>query len=128
MGRRVVCVSRQETDHRGKKGELADAICLGSSTNGRGDLSAESAWRIQYNFCTMSPDHDRGLAPGKQPNQVRAGSLLCYWAVRELGMGCTVMGQRLSMTQPGVSKAVPRGEGLAERDNLKFIQDQERIL
>ena len=41
---------------------------------------------------------------------------------------CTVIAQRLGMTQAAVSRAVQCGEGLAERDNFEFIQDQERIL
>ena len=68
------------------------------------------------------------LAPGKQPKRVKARSLLCYWAFRELRMSCTVVAERLGMTQPGVSKAVQRGEGLAERDNFEFIQGEERNL
>ena len=68
------------------------------------------------------------LAPGKQPNRVKARSFLCYWGVRELGMSCTVIAERLGMTQPGVSRAVQRGERLAESDNFEFIQDEKRIL
>lgn len=40
---------------------------------------------------------------------------------------CTVIVQRLGMTQPGASKAVQRGERLAERDNSEFVQEQERM-
>ena len=54
------------------------------------------------------------MAPGKQPNRSKARSLLCYWAVRELGMSCTVIAERLGMTQLGVSRAVQRGERLAK--------------
>lgn len=41
-------------------------------------------------------------------------------------MSCTVVAERLGMTQPGVSRAVQRGERLAESDNFEFIQDEER--
>jgi REP element-mobilizing transposase RayT len=58
------------------------------------------------------------LTPGKQPNRVKARSLLCYWAVRELGMSCTVVAEKLGMTQPGVSKAVERGKEMARNKEL----------
>jgi putative transposase len=68
------------------------------------------------------------LAPGKQPYRVRARSLLCYWAVRGLGMSSTVLADKLGMTQPGVSRAVQRGEKLAEKDHFEFNQGWERFL
>lgn len=52
------------------------------------------------------------MAPGKQPMRVQARSLLCYWAVRELGYTATAMGRRLKISQPAVSMAVQRGEKL----------------
>lgn len=47
---------------------------------------------------------------GKQPLRVKAKSLVCYWAVKELGMAGTKVGKLLGLTQPAVSKAVQRGE------------------
>ena len=53
---------------------------------------------------------------GKQPEKVRARSLFCYWAVRELGYTATALARRLGISQPAVSQAVNRGEKLvAER-------------
>ena len=85
--------------------------------------------------CSFVADDGKGsccygevLAPGKQPNRVKARSLLCYWRVRELGMSCTVIAERLGMTQPGVSKGLQREERLVESDNFEFIQDEKRIL
>lgn len=52
-------------------------------------------------------------APGKQPIRVKARSLLCYWAVRELGCTATALAKRLGVSQPAVSMAVQRGEKLA---------------
>jgi hypothetical protein len=49
-------------------------------------------------------------ARGKQPQRVKARSLLCYWAVRELGMTATALGRELGISQPAVSQAVQRGE------------------
>ena len=60
------------------------------------------------------------LSSGKQPHRVRARSLLCYWAVRELGMSNTGAGKRLGITQPGVCRAVRRGEEFAVGENFEF--------
>ena len=46
--------------------------------------------------------------------QVEDRDLLCYWAVRELGISCTDLAKQLEMTQPGVGYAVSRGEKIAK--------------
>ena len=51
---------------------------------------------------------------GRRKIQVAARSLLCYWAVRELGFTATELAKRLGMTQPAVSYAVSRGEQIAK--------------
>jgi REP element-mobilizing transposase RayT len=56
-------------------------------------------------------------APGKQRRRVEARSVLCYWAVRELGFTMTALARRLGLSVPAVSKSVLRGERLMkERD------------
>jgi len=50
---------------------------------------------------------------GRRKVQVEAGDLLCYWAVRELGISCTDLAKQLEMTQPGVGYAVNRGVAIA---------------
>ena len=52
---------------------------------------------------------------GRRKVQVEARDLLCYWAVRELGMSCTSIAERLGMSQPGVGYAVSRGEKIARK-------------
>lgn len=51
--------------------------------------------------------------PGKASLQVKARSLLCYWAVRELGETMTAMAGRLDLSTAAVSKAVVRGAEIA---------------
>lgn len=54
------------------------------------------------------------LQPCKQPKRVCARSLVCFWAVTELGLNGTEVGRRLGLSQSAVSRAVPRGQRLAE--------------
>jgi len=52
--------------------------------------------------------------------RVKAKSLICYWAARELGMTSTEVGKLLGLTQPAVSKAVRRGEKIVMETNWKL--------
>ena len=60
--------------------------------------------------------------PGNQPLRVKARSLVCYWAVRELGMIGTSVGKQLGIGQPAVSRAVVRGEKLAQNMKLSLTK------
>jgi REP element-mobilizing transposase RayT len=60
--------------------------------------------------------------PGNQPLRVKARSLVCYWAVREIGMSGTSVGKLLGIGQPAVSRAVVRGEKLIRDMNLSLLQ------
>ena len=53
------------------------------------------------------------LSPGKQPERVRARSLVCYWAVKELGINGTAVAKLLGIIQSSVSRAIRRGERFA---------------
>ena len=58
---------------------------------------------------------------GRRKVQVEARDLLCYWAVRELGISCTDLAKQLEMTQPGVGYAVSRGEKLAKEHKYQLL-------
>jgi hypothetical protein len=60
------------------------------------------------------------LEPSKKPQRVRARSLLCFWAVTELGLAGTVVGKRLGVVQSAVSKAVERGAKLAAQHDFSI--------
>ena len=60
------------------------------------------------------------LTPSKVPARVQHRSLLCYWAVRELGLPGTVVAAKLGLTQPAVSRSVVRGERLAKEKGVPF--------
>ena len=52
------------------------------------------------------------VSKGRQRQKVMARSVLCFWAVRELGMPVTTLAKRLEMSAPGVGYAVQRGEAI----------------
>ncbi|UCE53674.1 MAG: hypothetical protein JSV31_31295 [Desulfobacterales bacterium] len=57
-------------------------------------------------------------ALGKHPLTVKARSLFCYWAVRQLGCSATELSRRFGVSQPSVSISVKRGEKLAREGRL----------
>ena len=61
-------------------------------------------------------------APGKHPFTVSARSLLCYWAVRELGFTATELSKKLGVSQPSVSISVKRGERIAKAEQLELFK------
>ena len=64
------------------------------------------------------------LLPSKQRERIRARSLLCYWAISELGMTATEIAHRLGIHQSSVSRTAQRGEKLAVEKELSI--DVER--
>ena len=58
---------------------------------------------------------------GRRKIQVAARSLLCYWAVRQLGLTATELAKRLGITQPAVSYAVIRGEQIAKERDYNLV-------
>ena len=58
---------------------------------------------------------------GRSRAQVDARSLLCYLAVRDLGLSRTDLAHRLEMTQPAVSYAVDRGKADRQKDRKKVM-------
>ncbi|MBW2601997.1 MAG: transposase, partial [Deltaproteobacteria bacterium] len=62
-------------------------------------------------------------AKGKYPRLVQARSLLCYWAVRELGMRMSELSRKLKLSQPAVSLSVKRGEKIAKEHQYSLVDD-----
>ncbi|MGD8990727.1 MAG: transposase [Desulfobacterales bacterium] len=58
---------------------------------------------------------------GKHPQIVKARSLLCFWAVHELGITATELATRIGMSQPAISQSVKRGEVVAHENGLKLM-------
>lgn len=58
---------------------------------------------------------------GRQSLIVSARSLVCFWAVRELGMSLSELARTFNMTVPGIGYAVTRGERIAKNKNLSLV-------
>jgi hypothetical protein len=63
---------------------------------------------------------DQILTTGRYPMVVRARSLLCYWAVRELGVTATDLAKKIGMTQPAISISAKRGEKIAKESGFSL--------
>jgi REP element-mobilizing transposase RayT len=61
---------------------------------------------------------------GKEPERVKARSVAAYWAVKELGMPGTEVGNALGLTQSAVSRAVRRGEGIVKELCLSIVDEE----
>jgi REP element-mobilizing transposase RayT/DNA-binding Lrp family transcriptional regulator len=69
----------------------------------------------------MGMERSRIWAPGKERSRVTARSLLCYWAVRELGLSMAELSRRLGLSLSGLSQSVKRGEELVQDKGYKLI-------
>ena len=63
------------------------------------------------------------LASGKHPATVKARSLLCYWATRELGITTIELSQKLRLSQPAISVSAKRGEKIAAENEFKLLEE-----
>jgi REP element-mobilizing transposase RayT len=61
--------------------------------------------------------------PGKQPVKVKARSLFCYWAVRELGFTMADLAPKLNISQPAVSMSAQRGERIASENGYSLMDE-----
>jgi chromosomal replication initiation ATPase DnaA len=62
------------------------------------------------------------LSKGKEHLKVRARSLFCFWAVKELGMSLRELSRRLELSSPAVGYAVERGETIAREKGYRLIE------
>jgi putative transposase len=56
----------------------------------------------------------------KAPQLVRARSLVCYWATRDLGCTTWEVARTLGLTQSAVSKAASRGDRLISEAGVRL--------
>ena len=62
------------------------------------------------------------LTKGKQPQKVRARSLFCFWAVKELGVSLRELARRLGISPPAVGYSVERGEAIARENGYRLME------
>lgn len=62
------------------------------------------------------------LSNSKQQRKVKARSLLCFWAVRELGISLTDLAKRLKLSVPGIGYSVERGESVARENGYRLLE------
>jgi putative transposase len=80
-------------------------------------LSGMDLDRVAYRVAELlEMTVDEVWSGGKYSQIVKARSLLCYWAVKELGVSMASLARRLRLSPPAVSKSVIRGKGVAEQN------------
>lgn len=70
-------------------------------------------------LCDVTPEDI--FSKSRQKTKVKARSLFCYWATRELGISLTEIARQLGISTPAVSYAVARGEEIARKDNHRLV-------
>jgi putative transposase len=63
---------------------------------------------------------DEVFSKGRQDRKVKARSLLCFWAARELGISHTDLAKKLEMSLAGVGFSVERGESIAKKESFSL--------
>jgi chromosomal replication initiation ATPase DnaA len=58
--------------------------------------------------------------PGKHRWRVRAKSVLCYWAVRDLEVSMSELSRRMNVSVMAISNAVQRGEKIVKELDISF--------
>jgi REP element-mobilizing transposase RayT len=70
----------------------------------------------------MDLDEWQVLKPSKERPRVKARSLLCFWAAKELGMTMTEVAERLTLSVSAVSQLVNRGEHIAAMERYELLE------
>jgi hypothetical protein len=74
-----------------------------------------------------APHHDPGNRASKnlhrkQQQKVKARSLFCFWAVKELGFSLRELARRLELSPPAVGYSVERGEAIARENGYRLTE------
>jgi len=68
----------------------------------------------------LEVEPDEVFSKGRQDRKVKARSLLCFWAARELGISHTALAKKLEMSLAGIGFSVQRGESIAKIGNYSL--------
>ncbi len=80
----------------------------------------EDILTVVADLFAIRPEEITGAS--KQRSTVKARVLVCYWAVRELGMSMTAVADRLKIAVPTVSIAVKKGVGVVRSEQLDLAK------
>ena len=69
----------------------------------------------------LGMDPDQVFSRGRQKRKVKARSLFCFWAAKELGMSHTALAKKLEMSLAGVGFSVERGESIAKNGDYSLM-------
>jgi hypothetical protein len=128
----------KELKRQWHKHVMSDERILGDSEFVDNMLSrADEAYERCYELKRLGYDFDRiakrvaeiyemeprdVLSRGRQKLKVKARSLLCFWAVKELGMSLRELARKLGMSPPAVGYSVERGEAIAREKGYSLTE------
>ena len=69
-------------------------------------------------------DPETVCSAGRYQERVKARSVFCYWAVRELGESATSLANKLKISQPAVSMSVRRGEEIVKDMGIELLPEE----
>lgn len=128
----------EEVKQRGREHVMSDERILGDSIFVKELLSqADEPYERRYKLKRLGYDADRiakrvaeiydmdpdeFYSKGRQQKKVKARSLFCFWAVKELGMSLRDLARQLEMSPPAVGYSVERGEAIARENGYRLIE------
>ena len=65
------------------------------------------------------------MTGGKQRRMVQARSVLCYWAMRELGVSAVSISKKLDIASSTASESALRGRQIVEKHGLKLLKEEK---
>jgi hypothetical protein len=77
-------------------------------------------WLVDQVAQVLGMNRQDVLRTGKYAKAVKARSVLCYWATRELGISTVQLAKQLKLTQSTVSQSVARGEKIVSKNKLSL--------
>jgi REP element-mobilizing transposase RayT len=78
-------------------------------------------WLVQRVAEMFDIETKEVLRKGRYATTVSARSVLCYWAVRELGISTVALSKLLGIAQPTVSQSVRRGEKIVSEHEFEIF-------
>ena len=82
-------------------------------------------WLVDRVASQLGIERQDVLALGKYPQNVKARSVLCYWATRELGMTTIKLSKKLKLSQPTISQSAKRGQEIARELGLFLFKNDQ---